>query len=59
MQVSEGQRDNRRSPGAMALAPGHSLRAGFDASASSETAEQEQREVYHKRNRQEGTRYNV
>ena len=40
--------------GTMAIAPGHSLRPGFDASASSETAEQEQREVYYKRNRQEG-----
>ena len=41
--------------GTMAIAPGHSLRSGFDASASSETAEQEQREVYHKRNRQGGS----
>ena len=40
--------------GTMAIAPWHSLRSGFDASAISETAEQEQREVYHKRNRQEG-----
>ena len=43
--------------GTMAIALRHSLRSGFYASASSETAEQEQREVYHKRNRQ--GRYNA
>ena len=50
----EGNEITAAARGTMAIAPWHSLRSGFDASAISETAEQEQREVYHKRDRQGG-----